>query len=112
MKKIEAVIQPFKLEAVMDALIEAGVEGMTVSEVRGHGRSKGHQALFRGVEYDTTLLPKIKVEIVTPDSEVEQLLRVITAAARTGHMGDGKLFVYDVAEAIRIRTGEINEAAV
>ncbi len=112
MKKIEAIIQPFKLEDVKDALLEIGVDGMTISEVRGHGRQKGHTEFYRGREYDVSLKPKFKVEIVTGDRQFEEVIKHLIAAARTGHIGDGKVFVYEVAEAIRIRTGECAEAAL
>ena len=112
MKKIEAIIQPFKLEEVKTALISAGVEGITVSDVRGHGRQKGHTEVYRGHEYKVDLLPKVKLEMVVPDSFVSPIIETLTAAARTGKIGDGKIFVAAVDEAIRIRNGEIGEAAL
>src|ERR1700730_11532307 len=102
MKKIEAIIQPHKLEDVKEALKAIGIDGMTVSEVRGHGRQKGHKEIYRGMEYQVDLLPKIKLEIVVPEARAEELIRTLVTAARTGKIGDGKVFVYDVAEAIRI----------
>ncbi len=112
MKKIEAIIKPFKLEEVKDALGEIGIEGMTVSEVKGFGRQKGHTEIYRGSEYTVDFLPKIKIEIVTPDGQVEKAVATIVKAARTGKIGDGKVFVYSVEQAVRIRTEEKGEAAV
>jgi nitrogen regulatory protein P-II 1 len=112
MKKIEAVIKPFKLDEVKDALTEVGVIGMTVAEVRGFGRQKGHTELYRGGEYTVDFLPKIKVEVVVPDHLAGKVAEVVAAAARTGHIGDGKIFVFDVETAFRIRTGERDEAAL
>ena len=112
MMKLEAIIQPSRFESVKDALREIGVEGMTVTEVRGHGRQKGHTEVYRGQEYNVDLLPKLKVEIVTPSSRFEEIISKLTAAARTGKIGDGKVFVYDVAEAIRIRNDERGEGAL
>ncbi len=112
MKKIEAVIQPFKLEEVKEALKGIGIDGMTVTEVRGHGRQKGHKEVYRGQEYMVDLLPKVKVELVIADARVEEVIKTLTAAARTGKIGDGKIFIYDVAEAIRIRNDERGEAAL
>ncbi len=112
MKKIEAVIQPFKLEEVKEALKAIGIDGMTISEVRGHGRQKGHKEVYRGMEYQVDLLPKIKIEIVVPSARAEELIRTLVAAARTGKIGDGKIFVFDVAEAIRIRNDDRGEAAL
>jgi nitrogen regulatory protein P-II 1 len=103
MLKIEAIIQPFKLDGVKDALKEIGIDGMTVTEVRGHGRQKGHKEVYRGREYNVDLLPKIKLEMVIPNARKEETLRAIVQAARTGSIGDGKIFIYDVGEAIRIR---------
>jgi nitrogen regulatory protein P-II 1 len=111
-KKVEAVIQPHKLDDVKDALKRAGVEGMTITEVRGHGRQKGHTEVYRGMEYAVDLLPKIKVEVVVNDTRLDEILDVVVAAARTGKIGDGKVFVYDVLEAIRIRNGERGEGAL
>ncbi|MDB6058983.1 MAG: transcriptional regulator [Verrucomicrobiales bacterium] len=112
MKKIEAVIKPFKLEEVKDALSELGIEGMTVTEVKGFGRQKGHTEIYRGSEYTVDFLPKIKMELVLPDDRVEAAVKAIVNAARTGKIGDGKLFVSDIEEAIRIRTDEKGESAV
>ncbi len=112
MKKIEAIIQPFKLEDVKEALKAAGVDGMTITEVRGHGRQKGHKEVYRGQEYTVDLLPKVKVELVIPTSRVKEVLRVLAGAARTGKIGDGKIFVYDVAEAVRIRNDDRGEIAL
>ncbi|MFN7935346.1 MAG: P-II family nitrogen regulator [Bryobacteraceae bacterium] len=112
MKKIEAIIQPFKLEDVKEALKAAGVDGMTITEVRGHGRQKGHKEVYRGQEYTVDLLPKVKVELVIAASRLEEVLRVVAGAARTGKIGDGKIFVYDVAEAIRIRNDDRGEIAL
>jgi len=112
MKKIEAIIQPFKLEEVKEALKGIGIDGMTISDVRGHGRQKGHKETYRGQEYNVDLLPKLKVELVVADGRAEEVLRTLSAAARTGKIGDGKIFVYDVAEAIRIRNDDRGEAAL
>jgi nitrogen regulatory protein P-II 1 len=112
MKKIEAVIKPFKLDDVKEALTGIGVIGMTVSEVRGFGRQKGHTELYRGGEYTVDFLPKIKVEVVVPDHFVEKVADVVAAAAKTGNIGDGKIFVTPVETAIRIRTGERDQSAL
>ena len=112
MKKIEAIIKPFKLEEVKDALSTAGVEGMTVSEVKGFGRQKGHTEIYRGSEYTVDFLPKIKIEIVLPDNVVASAVEAIVKAARTGKIGDGKVFISPVEDAIRIRTEEKGERAV
>ena len=112
MKKIEAVIKPFKLDDVKDALHEQGILGMTVTEVRGFGRQKGHTELYRGSEYTIDFLPKVKVEVVVPDALVDKLVASICSAARTGSIGDGKVFVLPIGEAIRIRTGETGESAI
>src|SRR3979409_1469581 len=112
MKKIEAIIQPFKLDEVKEALKGIGIDGMTISEVRGHGRQKGHKEVYRGQEYNVDLLPKVKVELVVPNERLEEIVASITNAARTGKIGDGKIFVFDVAEAIRIRNGDRGDAAV
>src|ERR1700722_11848291 len=103
MKRIEAIIQPHKLEDVKTALKGIGVDGMTITEVRGHGRQKGHKEIYRGMEYQVDLLPKVKVEMVVADDRQEEVIRTLVASARTGKIGDGKIFVYDVADAIRIR---------
>ena len=112
MKKIEAIIKPFKLEEVKEALAEAGVQGMTVTEVKGFGRQKGHTELYRGAEYVVDFLPKVKVEVVVAGDRVEAAIEAITKAARTGKIGDGKIFVSPIEQAIRIRTGETNDSAV
>jgi nitrogen regulatory protein P-II 1 len=112
MKKIEAIIQPFKLDDVKEALKNIGVDGMTISEVRGHGRQKGHKEVYRGQEYSVDLLPKVKLEIVASDDRSSEVVDALVAAARTGRIGDGKIFVYDVAEAIRIRNADRGESAL
>ncbi len=112
MKKIEAIIKPFKLEEVKDALGEIGIEGMTVSEVKGFGRQKGHTEIYRGSEYTVDFLPKIKIELVVADPQVEAAADAIVKAARTGKIGDGKVFVSSVEQAVRIRTEEKGEAAI
>ena len=112
MKKIEAIIKPFKLEEVKDALSEIGIEGMTVTEVKGFGSQKGHTEIYRGSEYTVDFLPKIKLEIVLGDNAVEQAIAVISEAARTGKIGDGKIFVIPVENVVRIRTGETGEQAI
>jgi nitrogen regulatory protein PII len=112
MKKIEAIIKPFKLEEVKDALSEIGVEGMTVTEVKGFGRQKGHTEIYRGSEYTVDFLPKIKLEIVLPSELVEKAAQAIMGAARTGKIGDGKIFISTVEQAVRIRTEETGEEAV
>jgi len=112
MKKIEAIIKPFKLEEVKDALTEIGVQGLTVSEVKGFGRQKGHTELYRGAEYVVDFIPKIKIEVIVPDSIVDKVVETIVNAAKTGRIGDGKVFVIPVEDAIRIRTGERGENAI
>ena len=112
MVKIEAVLQPSKLDAVKDALLEAGIEGMTILEARGHGRQKGHTEFYRGREYTVDLLPKVKIEVVVSDGQLTPALVAIQAAARTGRIGDGKIFVSEIAEVVRIRTGETGAAAI
>ena len=112
MKKIEAIIKPFKLEDVKEALSSLGVEGMTVTEVKGFGRQKGHTEIYRGSEYTVDFLPKIKIEIVLADNRVAEAVQSIVKAAKTGKIGDGKIFVTPIEEAVRIRTGERNEDAV
>ncbi len=112
MKKIEAIIKPFKLDDVKEALMALGVVGMTVTEVRGFGRQKGHTELYRGSEYTIDFLPKVKVEVIVPDQMADKVVSTIVAAARTGSIGDGKVFVLPLTDAIRIRTGETGEAAV
>src|ERR1043165_5003811 len=112
MKKIEAIIQPFKLDDVKSSLTGIGIDGMTISEVRGHGRQKGHKEVYRGQEYNVDLLPKVKLELVVPSDRSDEVVRVLVGAARTGKIGDGKIFVYDVAEAIRIRNDDRGESAL
>jgi len=112
MKKVEAIIKPFKLEEVKDALGDVGIEGMTVSEVKGFGRQKGHTEIYRGSEYTVDFLPKIKIELVLPDGSVETAVSAIIKAAKTGKIGDGKIFVSSVEQAVRIRTEEKGDAAV
>ncbi len=112
MKKIEAIIKPFKLDEVKDALNEIGIKGMTVSEVKGFGRQKGHIELYRGAEYEISFIPKIKIEIVTSDDKVEEIVDAILKSARTGNIGDGKIFLYDISDIIRIRTGENGLSAI
>ena len=112
MKKLEAIVQPFKLDEVKEALLGIGVDGTTLSEVRGHGRQKGHSETYRGQEYNVDLLPKVKVEVVIPDSRLSEVLTTLTTAARTGKIGDGKIFVFDVAQAVRIRNGDQGESAI
>ena len=112
MKKLEAVIQPHKLDEVKDALTGAGVEGITVSEVRGHGRQKGHTEVYRGHEYKIDLLPKVKLEMIVPAARVEQVIDVLSKAARSGKIGDGKIFISSVEDAVRIRNGDRGEAAL
>ncbi len=112
MKKIEAVIKPFKLDEVREALAEVGVAGLTVTEVKGFGRQKGHTELYRGAEYVVDFLPKVKIEVVVTDGMVDQVIEAMIKSARTGKIGDGKIFVSSVDQVVRIRTGETNEAAV
>ncbi len=112
MKKIEAVIKPFKLEDVKEALSEAGITGMTVSEVKGYGRQQGHSELYRGAEYVVDFLPKVKIEVVVKNDDVDMVIEKISEAARTGKIGDGKIFVSDIEKVIRIRTGETDEEAL
>src|SRR5678815_2300770 len=111
-KKIEAIIQPHKLDEVKDALLGIGVDGMTVSEVRGHGRQKGHTEVYRGQEYNVDLLPKVKIELVVPSGRADEIVRTLSTAARSGRVGDGKVFVTNVLDAIRIRNDERGEAAL
>lgn len=112
MKKIEAIIQPFKLDEVKKTLQGLGIDGMTISEVRGHGRQKGHTEVYRGQEYNVDLLPKLKMEMVVPSARSEEVIQALSGAARTGKIGDGKIFVDDVAEAVRIRNDDRGEAAL
>jgi nitrogen regulatory protein P-II 1 len=112
MKKIEAIIKPFKLDEVKEALQEVGLQGITVIEAKGFGRQKGHTELYRGAEYVVDFLPKVKIEVVVDDAMVEQVTEAIIAAAKTGKIGDGKIFVLDVEQALRVRTGETGEEAL
>jgi nitrogen regulatory protein P-II 1 len=112
MKKVEAIIKPFKLDEVKEALSGVGVQGITVTEVKGFGRQRGHTELYRGAEYVVDFLPKVKIEVVVPENQVEPALEAIIKSARTGKIGDGKIFVTAVEHVVRIRTGETNEAAI
>ncbi len=112
MKKIEAIIQPFKLDEVKSALAAIGIDGITITDVRGHGRQKGHREVYRGQEYNIDMLPKVKLEIVIPAARTAEVCEAISGAARTGKLGDGKIFVFEVAEAIRIRNGDRGEMAI
>ena len=112
MKKVEAIIKPFKLDEVKEALQEAGIQGLSVTEVKGFGRQKGHTELYRGAEYVVDFLPKVKIEVVVKSEDVERCVEAIVKAAKTGKIGDGKIFVTPVEQVIRIRTGETNEEAV
>lgn len=112
MKKIEAIVQPFRMEDVKEALKNIGIDGMTISEVRGHGRQKGHKEVYRGQEYNVDLLPKVKFEMVIADNRLDEVLDCITNAARSGKIGDGKIFVTDIADAIRIRNGDRGDLAI
>jgi nitrogen regulatory protein P-II 1 len=112
MKKIEAIIQPFKLEPVKEALHKISVEGMTVSEVKGFGRQKGIREVYRGMEYQVDFIPKVKIEVISSDDKAQAIVETIMTAARTGRIGDGKIFVYPVAEVVRIRTGETGNDAI
>ncbi len=112
MKKIEAVIKPFKLEDVKDALTEAGITGMTVSDVKGYGRQQGHSELYRGAEYVVDFLPKIKLELIVAEADVDSTIALITESAKTGKIGDGKIFVSSIEKIVRIRTGEEDEEAI
>ncbi len=112
MKKVEAIVQPFKTDEVKEALKAIGIDGMTITEVRGHGRQKGHKEVYRGQEYTVDLLPKVKFELMVPDARLEEVLSTLTAAARTGKIGDGKIFVFDAVEVIRIRNGDRGENAL
>ncbi len=112
MIKLEAIIQPHKLEPVKAALLEIGVDGMTVTEVRGHGRQKGHKEVYRGMEYNVDLLPKMKLEIVIPNARQEEVIRKLVDAAKSGAIGDGKIFVTEIADAVRIRNDDRGESAI
>jgi nitrogen regulatory protein P-II 1 len=112
MKKIEAIIQPFKLDEVKEALMAIGIDGMTITDVRGHGRQKGHKEVYRGQEYNVDLLAKVKLEMVVPSDRADEVVRTLAGAARTGKIGDGKIFIFDVAETIRIRNDDRGESAL
>jgi nitrogen regulatory protein PII len=112
MKKVEAIIKPFKLDEVKDALNSIGIHGMTITEVKGFGRQKGHVEVYRGTEYEVTFLPKIKLEVVIPDSMIDKVISTIIEKAKTGNIGDGKIFLYSLEDVIRIRTGDKGEAAI
>ena len=112
MKKIEAIIKPFKLDDVKEALSEVDIQGMTISEVKGHGRQKGHTEIYRGAEYVVDFIPKVKIEVVVTDDVLDAVIEKIEEAARTGKLGDGKIFVFNVEQAIRVRTGERGEDAI
>ena len=112
MKRIEAIIQPYKLDDVREALKGVGVDGMTIYDVRGHGRQKGHKEVYRGQEYEVDLLPKVKVEVVVADTRLDETVNALVSAARTGKIGDGKVFIYPVEEAVRIRNGETGDSAL
>jgi nitrogen regulatory protein PII len=112
MKMVEAIVKPFKLDEVKDALTKAGIQGMTVAEVKGFGRQKGHTELYRGAEYSVDFLPKVKLEILVTDDKVQTVIDAVTGAAKTGKIGDGKIFVYPVEEVVRIRTGETGADAI
>ena len=112
MKKIEAIIKPFKLDDVKDALNEIGIKGMTISEVKGYGRQKGHKEIYRGAEYAVNFLPKLKIEVAVDSGMVDKAVEAISTAAKTGQIGDGKIFVSPIAQSVRIRTGETDESAI
>jgi nitrogen regulatory protein P-II 1 len=112
MKKIEAIIKPFKLDEVKDALSKIGIYGMTVTEVKGFGRQKGHVEVYRGTEYEVTFIPKVKIEVVVPDAIIDKVIATIIEKAKTGNIGDGKIFLYSLEDVIRIRTGERGESAI
>jgi nitrogen regulatory protein P-II 1 len=112
MKKIEAIIQPFKMDDVKAALTAIGIEGITISDVRGHGRQKGHREVYRGQEYNVDLLPKVKLEMVVPDERIDEIIEALSGAARTGKIGDGKIFVSEITEAVRIRNSDRGDAAL
>ena len=112
MKKVEAIIRPFKLEEVKEALVEEGIRGLTISEVRGYGREKGHTETYRGSEYRIEFVPKIKIEVIIEDAKVEKIVDAILKTAKTGQVGDGKIFIYNVEDVVRIRTGESGKDAL
>jgi nitrogen regulatory protein P-II 1 len=112
MKKVEAIVKPFKLDEVKDALSKIGIYGMTVTEVKGFGRQKGHVEVYRGTEYEVTFIPKVKIEVVVPDAIIDKVIATIIEKAKTGNIGDGKIFLYSLEDVIRIRTGERGESAI
>jgi nitrogen regulatory protein P-II 1 len=112
MKKVEAIIKPFKLDEVKDALSKIGIYGMTVTEVKGFGRQKGHVEVYRGTEYEVTFIPKVKIEVVVPDAIIDKVIATVIEKAKTGNIGDGKIFLYSLEDVIRIRTGERGESAI
>ena len=112
MKRIEAIIQPFKLDDVREALKSIGVDGMTIYDVRGHGRQKGHKEVYRGQEYEVDLLPKVKVEVIVSDERLDETVKAVVESARTGKIGDGKVFIYGVEDAVRIRNSDTGDAAI
>jgi nitrogen regulatory protein P-II 1 len=112
MKKVEAIIKPFKLDEVKDALSKIGIYGMTVTEVKGFGRQKGHVEVYRGTEYEVTFIPKVKIEVVVPDATIDKVIATVIEKAKTGNIGDGKIFLYSLEDVIRIRTGERGESAI
>jgi nitrogen regulatory protein P-II 1 len=112
LKKIEAIIKPFKLEELKEALTQAGVAGMSITEIRGYGRQKGHSEIYRGAEHIVDFVPKIKIELITSDEDVEKIISTIIESTRTGNIGDGKIFISSVEKVIRIRTGEVDESAI
>jgi len=112
MKKVEAIIKPFKLDEVKDALNTIGIHGMTITEVKGFGRQKGHVEVYRGAEYEVNFIPKVKIEVVVPDSIIDKVISTIIDKAKTGNIGDGKIFIYSLEDVIRIRTGDKGEAAI
>lgn len=112
MKKVEAIIKPFKLDEIKDALNSIGIHGMTVTEVKGFGRQKGHVEVYRGTEYEANFIPKLKIEVVVPDSIINKVINTIIEKAKTGNIGDGKIFIYSLEDVIRIRTGDKGEAAI
>jgi nitrogen regulatory protein P-II 1 len=112
MKKIEAIVKPFKLDEVKDALSKIGIYGMTVTEVKGFGRQKGHVEVYRGTEYEVTFIPKVKIEVVVPDAMIDKVIATVIEKAKTGNIGDGKIFLYSLEDVIRIRTGERGESAI
>ncbi len=112
MKKVEAIIKPFKLDEVKDALSKIGIYGMTVTEVKGFGRQKGHVEVYRGTEYEVTFIPKVKIEVVVPDAIIDKVIATIIEKAKTGNIGDGKIFIYSLEDVIRIRTGDRGESAI